>query len=74
MGFTRLSTTISALRAVRLLNDIFSRVEAAAAQLGSVWKVRQRRFIANLSLLLPPPSLWALRTSQMPMTNSIICI
>jgi len=39
VGFTRLSTTMSALRAVRLLNDVFSRVEAAAARLGSVWKV-----------------------------------
>ena len=41
VGFTRLSTTMSALRAVRLLNDVFSRVEAAAARLGSVWKVRR---------------------------------
>ena len=30
---------MSALRAVRLLNEIVSRVDSAAEQLGSVWKV-----------------------------------
>ena len=50
VGFTRLSTTMSALRAVRLLNDVFSRVEAAAARLGSFWKVRRRApFIQSLA-------------------------
>jgi hypothetical protein len=43
VGFTRLSATMSALRAVQLLNDIFSRVETAAERYGSVWKVRKRR-------------------------------
>jgi hypothetical protein len=39
VGFTRLSTTMSALHAVRLLNDIVSRVDRAAEHLGSIWKV-----------------------------------
>jgi hypothetical protein len=51
VGFTRLSTTMSALQAVRLLNDVFSRVEAAATRLGSVWKVYQQPYPLPLKTL-----------------------
>jgi class 3 adenylate cyclase len=39
VGFTRLSATVSALRLVRLLNRVFSRVDAAADRVACVWKV-----------------------------------
>jgi hypothetical protein len=42
VGFTRLSAGLGARRLIRMVNDVFVRVDAVADWLGGFWRVRPR--------------------------------